>query len=195
MGGAGPPIAQPMAAVLLHPHFKSLLLSASGDGVLRVWNTAAVGKPLLELRDHAGPLRALVAVGKQYVTGGDDSRLVAMDIKSKEKHVIQVDAAVSALAAPPAAGKDMALLVAAGTSDGMLRPILSVAYMWVRALPWRCSMGGSHARPCARVRSADTPGTAGGGSACGWVGASHVAGVSGRPRAQRSSPCPPAREG
>ena len=72
-----------MTAVLLHPHYKSLLLSASGDGVLRVWNTATIGKPLLEVRDHAGPIQGLVAIGKQYATVGDDGRLVLMDIKTR----------------------------------------------------------------------------------------------------------------
>ena len=73
-----------MTAVLLHPRYKSLLLTASADGVVRVWSTDAPGKPLLELRGyHTAAVNALTAFGKQYASVGDDGRLVAVDVKSK----------------------------------------------------------------------------------------------------------------
>jgi len=73
-----------MTAVLLHPQYKNLLLSASADGVVRVWDATKASKPMLEVRgDHAAPVKALVAYSRQFASASEDGRVVVTHVKTR----------------------------------------------------------------------------------------------------------------
>jgi WD40 repeat protein len=95
------------------------LATASGDGVLRVWDIAT-GRELSRRRGHADAIWTLaVRTGSTtVVTGSEDASARVWDTASGPGPLVRLSGRVQALAMPPAGG-----LLAAGDATGLVQVI------------------------------------------------------------------------